>query len=111
MLRKLGLAVAVSVAILWAATSTQTGFDENRYLQHIKYLSAEDMRGRATGSPELEKAAEYIAQQFRAIGLQPVDDTYLQAFPVTTSAKLGHGNHFQFTSVNGTHGLKTGEEF
>ena len=39
------------------------------------------MRGRASGSPELEKAAAYIAKQFKAAGLQSLDgNNYLQAF-------------------------------
>jgi aminopeptidase YwaD len=92
-------------------TTTATGIDPQRYLSHIKYLSAPEMRGRATGSPELEKAAEYIAGQFRAIGLTPLDGSYLQAFPVTTNAKLGRGNRFEYVEEGKTIALKTGEEF
>jgi hypothetical protein len=36
------------------------------YLGYVKYLAAPEMRGRATGSPELEKAAGFIRDQFRS---------------------------------------------
>ena len=31
-------------------------FSSNEYLEYVKYLASEQMRGRATGSPELAKA-------------------------------------------------------
>jgi hypothetical protein len=93
-------------------TTTTPSIDPNRFLSHIKYLASPEMRGRATGSPELEKAANYIARQFRSIGLRPVDGkSYFQAFPVTTNARLGHDNHFAYTERSQTFHLKAGEEF
>ena len=63
--------------------------DPQRYLDHIKFLASEEMKGRGSGTPELEKAAEYIARQFKAIGLQPVDgQSYFQPFEVATNARL-----------------------
>jgi Zn-dependent M28 family amino/carboxypeptidase len=95
------------------ATSTLTpDIDPQRYLSHIKYLASPEMRGRATGSPELEKAADYIAAQFHAIGLKSIDGkSYFQAFPVTTHAKLGHGNHFEYLEQGKTTGLRAGDDF
>ena len=64
------------VLALYAApptTSSTPAIDSERVLNHIKYLASPEMRGRATGSPELEKAADYIAHEFREIGLKPVD--------------------------------------
>jgi peptidase M28-like protein/PDZ domain-containing protein/PA domain-containing protein len=88
------------------------GIDPQRYLNHIKYLASPEMRGRASGSPELEKAANYIAAQFRSIGLKPVEGTsYRQAFSVTTNAKLGQANRFEVTDNGKTTELKTGEDF
>jgi hypothetical protein len=93
-------------------TTTTAGIDPQRYLSHIKYLASPEMRGRATGSPELEKAADYIAAQFRAIGLKPVDGkSYLQAFSVTTNAKLGHGNRFKYIESGNNTSLKAGDDF
>eukprot|EP00456_Euglypha_rotunda_P077224 TRINITY_DN72811_c0_g1_i1.p2 TRINITY_DN72811_c0_g1~~TRINITY_DN72811_c0_g1_i1.p2 ORF type:complete len:113 (+),score=38.92 TRINITY_DN72811_c0_g1_i1:1-339(+) len=55
------------------------------------------MRGRGTGSKELEAAAEWIAKEFKAAGLKPVNGTYFQRFPVTTHAKLGGSNRLSLS--------------
>ncbi len=38
---------------------------------HVTFLSADDMRGRETGSPEHRKAANYVADQLARAGVQP----------------------------------------
>ncbi len=104
----------VTVLALAAAAPRHNGeeFDAQRYLAHVKFLAAEGMHGRATGSPELEKAGAYIAKQFKADGLQPVDGkNYLLAFPVTTNAKLGTGNRFVYTEDGKSTKLKFEDEF
>lgn len=39
---------------------------------HIKYLAADELKGRGTGTAEERKAAEYIAQQFQKYQLKPL---------------------------------------
>src|SRR5438552_7101642 len=95
-----------------AARHVPEELDAQHYLAHVKFLASESMRGRATGSPELEKAAAYIAKQFKASGLQPVDGkSYLQAFPVTTNAKMGPHNQFEYSENGKTTALKFDEDF
>jgi len=53
-------------------------------------LASHEMRGRKTFSPEIDKAADFIADEFKKAGLQPwKDKSYLQDFqvlsPVQTS--------------------------
>ena len=53
-------------------------------------LASDEMRGRKTFSPEIDKAADFIADEFKKAGLQPwKDKSYLQEFavlsPVQTS--------------------------
>jgi hypothetical protein len=80
------------VTLLYAATPS---FDPNLYVSNVKFLASPELRGRATGSPELEKAADYIAGKFKEFGIPPADGkSYLQSFPVTTSAKPGPANKF-----------------
>src|ERR1700675_4132891 len=89
----------IALLALGAARHIPEERDAQHYLAHVKFLASEAMRGRATGSPELEKAAAYIAKQFKADGLQPLDGkSYLQAFPVTTNARLGTNNRFEYTA-------------
>ena len=69
------------------------------YLAIVKFLASPEMRGRATGSPELEKAAAYIRDQFRGMKLKPVSgDNYYQDFDVTTSARLGKKNDLTYST-------------
>ncbi|MFP8489653.1 M28 family peptidase [Gracilimonas sp. Q87] len=55
--------------------------------EHITYLSSDAMKGRETGSAEEAAAANYIADLFRAYGLDPAGDeeTYIQTFTVNMS--------------------------
>ncbi len=50
--------------------------------KHLVYLASDKMKGRGTGTPEERKAAEYIAKQFKKIGLQPKGDngSFFHAF-------------------------------
>ena len=70
------------------------------------------MRGRATGSPELEKAGAFIRDQFKSFSLQPVSgDSYYQDFDVTTSAKLGAQNKLSFWSGHDRRPLRFDQDF
>jgi aminopeptidase YwaD len=62
------------------------------YLAHIKYLASPELKGRRTGTPELEKAAAYIARQFHSVGLKPVEGSYMQEFEITARTALGKGS-------------------
>ena len=51
----------------------------------IKTLSADDMQGRATFTPGIDKAASFIENEFKKIGLQPLngEKNFRQEFTVT----------------------------
>ncbi|HEV2425840.1 MAG TPA: M28 family peptidase [Terriglobia bacterium] len=89
---------------LGADAATQSAFSARQFLDPIKYLSSDELRGRGNGTPELEKAAHYIADHFRADGLKPGGDDggYLQRYQVTVGAGLGKSNSFT-TVFGGTH--------
>lgn len=59
-------------------------FSQRALRAHVEWLAAPERRGRGLGTPELNDAAEYIAQQFAAAGLQPGGDdgTWFQHFSV-----------------------------
>ncbi len=46
--------------------------------RHVAALTAEAMGGRGIGTPGIDLAAAYIAEQFEASGLQPVNGSYFQ---------------------------------
>jgi Zn-dependent M28 family amino/carboxypeptidase len=97
--------------LAWLAFGAAASIDPKLYLEDVKFLAAPEMRGRATGSPELEKAADFIAGKFREFGLQPVAGSYFQSFPVTTSGKLGSANRFSFKEGSHTVGLQFPGDF
>jgi hypothetical protein len=50
-----------------------------RWWSHVQFLADDSFEGRDVGSPGFEKAAAYMADQFRAVGLQPAGvDGYRQ---------------------------------
>ncbi|HVW09118.1 MAG TPA: M28 family peptidase [Bryobacteraceae bacterium] len=92
---KIGRGVLLGTIAVLALATEPPQFNAARYLDHVKYLSSPEMRGRADGSPGLEKAAKYIEEQLRADGLKPVGSSYLQPFEITASAKLGRTNNLE----------------
>jgi len=53
---------------------------------HIRYLSSDQLEGRAVGTPGIEMAARYHEDYFRTMGLEPAFGTgYRQAFPLKGS--------------------------
>ncbi len=58
-----------------ALTTVPPLFSEERLRRDIAFLSSSHLKGRGFGTPELDRAAEYIASIFREAGLIPADDS------------------------------------
>src|SRR5579862_3504920 len=87
-------------------------FNSNEYLGYIRYLASPELKGRATGSPELEKAAGFIRDKFRSLKLDPISgDSYYQDFEVTTSAKLGNQNEINYSNGVKKETLRFNQDF
>lgn len=56
-------------------------------LSHVRYLADDALQGRLAGSPSERCAGDYIAAQFRALGLRPGGDngTYFQSLPLASA--------------------------
>ncbi len=96
-----------------AGTLFAADISSDEYLDIIKYLASPELRGRATGSPELEKAAGYLRDQFRGMNnLKPLSgESYFQDFDVTTSARLGKNNQLTYNTGAATEPLKFERDF
>jgi len=97
-------ALAVSLAAAQA--------NPRRYLDDVKFLASPELAGRGTGTPGLEKAADYISAQLRGLKLEPVFSArFAQPFPVTTNARLGPDNRFAWADTTGKHTLTFDTDF
>jgi hypothetical protein len=58
--------------------------------KHLYIVASKDMEGRDTPSPGLEKAGNYIEEQFKAIGLKPGNgDSFRLPYPLYRDSVIG----------------------
>ena len=83
---------AVTTAADGASTDAAT--IEARLFDAAQYLASDELEGRGIGTEGLNLAADYIADTFRALGLQTAlwEDQPFQRFTMTVGAKLGETN-------------------
>lgn len=95
----------------WA--STQSRFTAQEFIEPIKFLASDELQGRGNGTPELDRAAKYIADRFHKFGLKPAGDRgkYLQGFEVVVGAKLGDTNAAVFEQSGSETPLKAQQDF
>ena len=53
------------------SSNSYAQIQESNLKKHIEYLASDEMKGRQTGSKEVEKAAQYIEKHFKEYGLLP----------------------------------------
>ena len=85
---KKALVLAVTLAlptITFSTTSQAFQLTKQQVIKDITYLASDELRGRASFSPEIDKAANYISKRFTEIGLVPLhgEKSFLQSFSIT----------------------------
>ena len=100
---------------------TQATVNKQTIKDHIYYIASDELRGRDTGSPEILKAAEYLADQLKSYGAKQVPgaDGWFQPVPLrmktlATAATLSYGGedfvvNDDFLIVDGESGDFAGE--
>ena len=93
--------------------AAETEIAPDTVLQHIKFLSSDELKGRGNGSPELETAGNYIAQQFKTVGLQPGGTTneWFQPFQLIAGLTIGSGNTLSVSLKGRTANLALGVSY
>ena len=93
--RALGvLLLAVCLAAATPAPTTVGPADAQRYVNDIKTLTQPKMEGRGEGTKGLVRAEHMLAERYKSVGLEPAGQKgFLEAFTVTTGAKLKGKNH------------------
>jgi hypothetical protein len=81
MLKKFLLLLLIAANVI-ACAQKQNDAIEAKEVQRIEsVLASDDMRGRRSGTPDIDKAAGFIAAEFKKAGLQPLQGTdFLQPF-------------------------------
>lgn len=105
------LATCLAAAAIAANRAAPGELQPEPYLRHVKHLASGKLQGRGTGTTGLEKAAGYVARQFKEAGLAPVNGSYFQPFTVTVKAKMGPRNRFEYRLDNQKQQLKANEDF
>jgi hypothetical protein len=88
-------------------------FTSKEFLEPIKYLASDKLKGRGDGTKELDEAAQYIQQRFQKFGLKPAGDggTYLQHFTITVGAQMGPNNFLTYQNGAARTSLAAGQDF
>lgn len=85
-MKKIGLYVGLALVALSCSTvkntlKTDDIVDKNDVQRILNTLASDEMEGRATFSIGIEKAADFIAEEFKKGGLQPMyEENYRQTF-------------------------------
>jgi hypothetical protein len=59
---------------------------------HVEYLASDSLEGRLPGTPGIEMAADYIAERFKASGLEPAfGESYFQEFEIDLGVTVTAG--------------------
>src|SRR5215203_1871424 len=73
------LAIIANIAACAQSINSATSVKEVERIETT--LASDEMRGRKAGTPDIDKAANFIADEFKKTGLQPLKgDSYLQDF-------------------------------
>jgi hypothetical protein len=86
-MRKILIALSL-IASIQAYSQTKPAITVEDLKLHISILASDSLEGRRSGTVGCEKAANYIAKEFKRIGLKPLDSakSYLQHFEFSERA-------------------------
>jgi hypothetical protein len=92
MMRKLLLAAAALIAA--SGAFLQANLEPDELLAHVRFLASDELAGRGNGTDGLERAADYVAREFKAAGLKPgtADGDWFQRFELIVGLKVGPEN-------------------
>ncbi len=94
-------------------TASDPEVTRGEILKHIKFFSADAMKGREAGSEGARKAADYIADHFEKLGLIPAGDknTYFQNFEIPRGFKVLKTSSFKVVKGKRTSRFPLGKDF
>ena len=107
---RLRLAQVLLLILAVCTVAVAASVRPDRWLEDVKFLSSDALKGRGDGTPELDQAAAYIEDQFRKTGLEPLPGGFLQPFTAITGADLGKDNQLTARTPE-SHSYKLRQDF
>jgi Peptidase family M28/PDZ domain len=106
----------LSCILLTLNVSSQTLIEVKNIKKHVSFLASDKLEGRGTSTKGEEKAAQYIAKNFKKLGLKPMgtEGTFFHQFdfaPVTNPHATDDPNKPRQKSKNVVGFLDNGAEF
>jgi len=94
--------VYLAVVLIAFPASAQKGEVSSKDLkQYVYFLASDSLKGRKPGTAEMNVAAKYILDKFRAAGLKPMADNGFQNFDIVTDVSLGANNRLSVSDYEG----------
>src|SRR5262245_26548725 len=87
--------ISLVFSLLVVFASEKNDYSVLRLRKDLTYLTSDECEGRGAQTAGIHKAADYIATEFKQLGLKPggTDGTYFQPFKMRTGrATLGSPN-------------------
>lgn len=115
-IRVIGLALLLATSGFFYSQAVEKNAAESqtRLKESAGYLSSDELEGRGVGTEGLNKAAEYLAGEFKKLGLKTelFDGTPFQKFEITVSTEMGPKEQ-NVLALEGPekHELKLGSDF
>jgi len=90
----LSVACFLAICIARPCKAGEEAAIEDRLREQVGYLASDELEGRGVGTKGIDLAADYLARQFKDVGLKTdlIDGSPFQHFNVVTSSKLGEPN-------------------
>jgi len=93
------LAVVVFALPLFAQKGDITSKELKEY---VSFLASDSLKGRKPGTAEMNVAAKYILDHFKAVGLKPLAENGYQSFDIVIDVNLGPDNKLSVDGYDAT---------
>ncbi len=89
------------------------GIESARIEEHMRFLASDELDGRETGTPGYQRAAEYVAEQFEQLGLEPAapDGSFYQPIPLISGTLLTDASRIELIRGGSEQALTIQEDF
>lgn len=111
---RLRLAALASLILAWPIIAADRAETVARLRNDLSFLASAECEGRSPGSAGIDKAADYIADTFRKLGLKGAmpDGSYFQPFEIKGAARLAKDAELSVSGPDvGTMNLKLNSAF